>query len=140
MSLLASLGLRRKNLHKTNATKLQQYFFPSICSKTLNSFLLSFSVQAVTVEAFQAIAQNWSHPLLTDNAVISDLCDKERRYGGFTMFQKCQKHSQIMHHIDRTKWNFQDKGWGQKYSRLRCLLRVKGLVICLIWDDLAVLF
>ena len=62
--------------------------------------MLSFSVQAVTVEAFQAIAQNWSHPLLTDNAVISDLCDKERRYGGFTMFQKCQKHSQIMYHID----------------------------------------
>ena len=63
----------------------------------MDSFLLSFSVQAVTVEAFQAIAQNWSHPLLTDNAVISDLCDKERRYGGFTMFQKCQKHSQILH-------------------------------------------
>ena len=110
-------------------------FFSSICSKTLDYFLLSFSV-----EAFQAIAQNWSHPLLTDNAVISDLCDKERRYGGFTMFQKCQKHSQIMHHIDRTKWNFQDKGWGQKYSRLRCLLPVKGLVICLIWDYLALLF
>ena len=66
----------------------------------MDSFLLSFSVQAVTVEAFQAIAQNWSHPLLTDNAVISDLCDKERRYGGFTMFQNCQKHSQIMYHID----------------------------------------
>ena len=79
---------------KTNATKLQQYFFSSICSKTLDYFLLSFSV-----EAFQAIAQNWSHPLLTDNAVISDLCDKERRYGGFTMFQKCQKHSQIMYHF-----------------------------------------
>ena len=85
---------------KTNATKLQQYFFSFICSKTLDYFLLSFSVQAVTVEAFQAIAQNWSHPLLTDNAVISDLCDKERRYGGCTMFQKCQKLSQIMYQID----------------------------------------
>ena len=77
---------------KTNATKLQQYFFPS--SFAVKLWILFCS--AVTVEAFQAIAQNWSHPLLTDNAVISDLCDKERRYGGFTMFQKCQKYSQIM--------------------------------------------
>ena len=28
----------------------------------------------------------------------------------------------------------------QKYSRLRCLLHVKGLVIFFIWADLAVLF
>ena len=34
-------------------------------------------------------------------------------------------------------WIFEDK---QKYSRLRCLLHVKDLVICFIWANLAVLF
>ena len=78
------------------------------------------SAQTVTVEAFQARpAQNWSHPLLTDNAVISDLCDKERRRGeGGThcaiISENC---SQIVHCLNNFKH--------QKVSKVYFLLVMK---------------